>query len=360
MAMTAQHDPVTPRQNQQDAPCEVAVSSEVPAWEDYLHARPDATIYHDPRWGRIMAEVYGNRPVYLTATRGGRTVGVLPLVRQRSLLFGSHLCSVPYFDAAGILADDEAARRALAESARGLRSEHGAEWVELRQLQPVDEALPTRTDKVMMHLALPDNTDELWKALRATVRNRVRKAEKADLTAADGGRELVGEFYAVYSRNMRDLGSPPHGRRFFEAIAREFEDSVRLFVVRHDREALAASVTLSDRHAMRMPWAASDWRARDLCPNMLLYWRMLAHACETQAACFDFGRSTRDEGTYRFKRRWGAEPVQLYWHYLLPEGAEMPELRPDSRKYRLMVACWRKLPVWMARAIGPRIIAKLS
>jgi len=360
MAMTAQHDPVMPTQNPQDAPCEVAVSSEVPAWEAYLHGRPDATIYHDPRWGRVMAEVYGNRPVYLTATRGGQTVGVLPLVRQKSLLFGSHLCSVPYFDAAGILADDEAARRALADRARALRSEHGAEWVELRQIQPIDDALPTRMDKVTLHLALPGDSEALWKALRGTARNRVRKAEKAGLTSAEGGGELVDDFHAVYSRNMRDLGSPPHGRRFFEAVAREFGDSVRLFVVRQDEEALAACMTLTDRHAVRTPWVGSDWRARDLCPNMLLYWRMLVHACETQAGCFDFGRSTRGKGTYEFKRRWGAEPVPLYWHYLLPEGAEMPELRPDSRKYRLMVACWRKLPVWMARAIGPRIIAKLS
>ena len=360
MAMTAQSGSATPMQAPRNEPCEVTVSSELPAWEDYLEGRPDATIYHDPRWGRVMAEVYGNRPVYLTATRGGRTVGVLPLVRQKSLLFGSHLCSVPYFDAAGILADDEAARRALADRARALRSEHGAKWVELRQVEPVDEALPTRTDKVTLRLALPDSADVLWKALKAKVRNQVRKAEKADLAAADGGPELVGEFYAVYSRNMRDLGSPPHARHFFEAIAEEFGGSVRLFVVRQEGRALAASLTLADGHGLRVPWAGSDWRARDLCPNMLLYWRMLAHGCETRAACFDFGRSTRDEGTYRFKRQWGAEPVPLYWHYLLPEGAEMPELRPDSRKYRLMVACWRKLPVWMARAIGPRIIAKLS
>jgi FemAB-related protein (PEP-CTERM system-associated) len=343
-----------------DEPCEVTVFSELPAWEHYLRARHDATIYHDPRWGRVMAEVYGNRPFYLTATRGGRIVGVLQLIRQKSILFGSHLCSVPYFDAAGILADDEVARQALMDRARGLRTEHGVEWVELRQIQPIDESLPTRMDKVTLHLALPDNADELWQALRGTARNRVRKGEKAGLTAADGDGELVEEFHAVYSRNMRDLGSPPHGRRFFEAIARQFGDSVRLFVVRQDGEPLAACMTLADRHAIRTPWVGSDSRARDLCPNMLLYWRMLAHACDSDAGCFDFGRSTRDKGTYEFKRRWGAEPVQLYWHYLMPEGKAMPELRPDSPKYRFMVACWKKLPVWMARAIGPRIIAKVS
>ncbi len=70
-----------------------------------------------------MANAYGNRPFYLTATRGERIVGVLQLIWQQSRLFGSRLCSTPYFDAAGILSDDELARIALLSQARSLMSE---------------------------------------------------------------------------------------------------------------------------------------------------------------------------------------------------------------------------------------------
>ena len=93
---------------------------------------------------------------------------------------------------------------------------------------------------------------------------------------------------------------------------------------------------------------------------MLLYWEMLADACRRGAPCFDFGRSTRDSGTYKFKTQWGAHEVPLYWQYLLAPGQDVPEVRPDSRKFRLMVAGWQRLPVWAARVIGPRIIAKVS
>jgi len=89
--------------------CSVIVSTEPPDWSDYLAASAQTTIYHDPRWGQIMASAYGNRAYYLTASREGRTVGVLQLVAQKNLLFGSHLCSLPYFDTAGILADDRGA-----------------------------------------------------------------------------------------------------------------------------------------------------------------------------------------------------------------------------------------------------------
>jgi len=92
----------------------------------------------------------------------------------------------------------------------------------------------------------------------------------------------------------------------------------------------------------------------------VLYWAMLEDACRMGAAAFDFGRSTRDSGTYVFKKQWGCDEVPLVWEYLLPPGGSLPELRPDSSKYRLMVACWRKLPVGAARLIGPYLISKLS
>jgi FemAB-related protein (PEP-CTERM system-associated) len=341
-------------------PTEVTVTSAPPPWGDYLGSRADATICHEPLWGQIMARVYGKAPIYLTARREGRVVGVLQLLAQKSLLFGSYLCSLPYLDASGVLADDESARDALLARTEAIRAEMRCRWAELRQEADLGAGLPARTDKVRLELALPSRKEDLWESLKAKVRNQVRKAEKAQLTCAAGGGELVKPFYEVYLRNMRDLGSPPHSREWFQAIVEGLGRSARLFVVWAGNRPAAASLTLRDRQAMRVPWAGSDWRLSDSCPNMLLYWTMLAEACESGAGRFDFGRSTRDSGTYSFKRQWGAEPVPLYWHYLLPEGEKLPDLRPDSGKFRLMVAVWKRLPLWLARALGPRIIGRLS
>jgi serine/alanine adding enzyme len=340
--------------------CSVAVSTEAPDWSDYLSNRPDVTIYNDVRWGQVMAAAYGNRAYYLTASRERRTVGVLQLVTQKSLLFGSHLCSLPYFDVAGILADDKDAANAILAEARSLMAELGARWVELRQAEPLPGDAPARTDKVTLRLPLPPEPEALWKALDAKVRNQVRKGQRENLKVEEGAAELLPDFYAVYSRTMRDLGSPPHGLTFFRLILEHFAAAVRVFVVRSGDRPLAASLTLADRHAVRVPWAGSDWRVRQSCANMLLYWSMLEDACRAEPKCFDFGRSTRDSGTYRFKVQWGAKEVPLYWQYLLPAGGAMPDLRPTSPKYRLMVGLWRRLPLGVVRVLGPRIIAKLS
>ncbi|MFW5840889.1 MAG: FemAB family XrtA/PEP-CTERM system-associated protein [Planctomycetota bacterium] len=336
------------------------ISNERPDWQAYLEGREEATLFHDPRWGQMLAEVYPVRPWYITARDSRSITGCLQLIEQRSVLFGSHLCSLPYFDSAGILADTEEAREELIEAARMLRRDRRCKWVELRHEGISEEALPARTDKVTLRLDLPEDSETLWTDLKAKVRNQVRKAQKAELKSQAGGAEMVDAFHRVYARNMRDLGSPPHSLRFFQRLLSTFPQSGRIFVIRHEGQPIAASLTLRDRHAVRVPWAGADWRFRNLNANMLLYWDMLAWSADNHGRYFDFGRSTIDAGTYRFKTQWGAEPVQLVWQFLLPDGEDLPEVKPDSGAFKFLTACWTKLPLPLARWMGPRLISKLS
>ena len=336
------------------------LSQEPPDWAEFVAQHSDATIYHDSRWPRLMSRAYGNRPIYLTCRRNNQLTGILQLVMQKSILFGSHLCSLPYFDVSGILADDADSTSDLLDQARRLAQDQRVDWLELRNTQPAADSIPTRTDKVTMHLELPATADDLWHSFSPKVRNQIRKAQKANLQVAIGRAELLDEFYDVYVRNMRDLGSPPHSRQFFSLIVKQFTTEATLYVVRLAGKCIAAGLALTDRQAVHVPWAASDWRCRDLNANMLLYWSMLAEACQTPARHFDFGRSSIDSGAFRFKKQWGAQEVRLVWQFLLPDGKSMPELRPDSPRYQLMVACWKKLPLCLARRLGPAIISQLS
>ena len=122
---------------------------------------------------------------------------------------------------------------------------------------------------------------------------------------------------------------------------------------------LAASLTLRDARALRVPWAGADWRFRSLNANMLLYWKVLEFACREKYRAFDFGRSSPDSGTYRFKAQWGARPVPFHWHYWLREGTDLPGLSPANPKYRLAIRMWQRLPVAVAEWIGPHIVRSL-
>jgi lipid II:glycine glycyltransferase (peptidoglycan interpeptide bridge formation enzyme) len=96
-----------------------------------------------------------------------------------------------------------------------------------------------------------------------------------------------------------------------------------------------------------------------MCPNNLLYWEAIRLAIENGFGKFDFGRSTPDEGTYRFKEQWGARPVQLHWHYLMRDNASLPELNTKNPKYQLAIKVWQRLPVSVTKLIGPTIVKNI-
>jgi CelD/BcsL family acetyltransferase involved in cellulose biosynthesis len=88
---------------------------------------------------------------------------------------------------------------------------------------------------------------------------------------------------------------------------------------------------------------------------MLLYWRLLERAVERGQAVFDFGRSSQDSPTFRFKKQWGAVPAPAEWQCYARSGSP-GEMRPDSPRYARRVRVWKRLPLWLTRWVGPRIV----
>jgi FemAB-related protein (PEP-CTERM system-associated) len=197
----------------------------------------------------------------------------------------------------------------------------------------------------------------LWDGLDRKARNQVRKAQKSGLTYREGGSELLDAFYAVFARNMRDLGTPVHAARFFGKVLGAFPGRARIHVVsRGTTTPIAAGLTFETRGTMEVPWASSIRDFNSLCPNHLLYWSMLEGASARGCSTFDFGRSTPNEGTYKFKKQWGAQPVPLCWEYGILAGSDVPNPSPTNPRFRLAIAVWKKLPMGVANRIGPMIV----
>ena len=345
--------------NPRGAPCSIAITDDREAWDTYVSSRAEATNYHQFVWRDVFTRAFGHQAVYLAASNGSRLVGVLPLVEFKSWLFGTFAVSLPFVNYGGVIADNTEAARALVSHAAGLRTERGWRHVELRHTQPRFPELPCKRHKVAMHLSLPDDSVSLWASLDRKVRNQVRKAEKSGCGAESGGAELLADFYRVFAENMRDLGTPVYARRFFEEVLRSFPSGARVFVVRHGSQPIAASLTVGWRDRLEVPWASSLRAHNDKAPNMLLYWAMLQWAIVGGYRTFDFGRSTPDEGTFFFKKQWGAEPVGLSWEYLLRPSGSLPDQSPKNPKFQLAVSSWRKLPLAIANALGPVVVRNI-
>ncbi|MGH9429007.1 MAG: FemAB family XrtA/PEP-CTERM system-associated protein, partial [Terriglobia bacterium] len=274
------------------------LENELAAWDSYVLNHPGACNYHQSRWKSVIEQGFGHPSRYLHVTNAGRIVGILPLVLMKSLLFGRFLVSLPFFNYGGILADGQDAEEALLASAKEIARQERAHHIELRHRTSHELGLQSKQHKVSLTLDLESSVDSQWNGLNAKVRNQLRKAEKAGLCVQRGRSELLDDFYTVFARNMRDLGTPVYGMPFFQAILTNFPSSTRIFVVRLQDQPVAAGLVSTFKETVEMPWAASLLEHRNLCSNMLLYWEAIKFAIDQGFRRFDFGRSTPGEGTY--------------------------------------------------------------
>lgn len=130
-----------------------------------------------------------------------------------------------------------------------------------------------------MRLTLPSDPEALFKAYPSKLRSQIRRGQKEGMEARIGGGELLNDYYEVFSRCMRDLGTPVYEKGFFRAIADAFPKETRLCVVSLQGKPLAAGLVYGFRRVLEIPWAASDKRYGRLAPNMFLYHTVLEYAC---------------------------------------------------------------------------------
>ena len=326
-------------------------------WDAYVDSQQDSTNYHRYGWRKVVEKSFGHKTIYLTAKNANNEMcGILPYVHMKSALFGNFLVSLPFFNYGGLLCNEESTAALLLDSSHKMLVETGANHIELRHLKKNTDIVETKQHKVTMILDLHKNEEDQWKSLDGKVRNQVRKAEKNGLRAISGQINLLEGFYDVFSRNMRDLGTPVYDKNFFRNVLEEFPDSTAIILVKQDKKTVAAALLTWHKNMLEVPWASSVRESRELCPNNLLYWEAIRFAIDKKAVRFDFGRSTPGEGTYCFKKQWGAKPVQLYWQYLLSGGKSMPEMNLHNPKYRLAIQAWQHLPLMLANFLGPHIV----
>jgi FemAB-related protein (PEP-CTERM system-associated) len=332
-------------------------SASIARWEAFVARSGRVPLSYHPGWIVVLEQGLRHVPYLLEAKEGDETIGLLPLAFVNSTLFGRFLVSLPYLNYGGVVAADELIARKLIDKAIELADDLNVRHLELRHRRSIDHPrLATRSGlKVHMIRALPTSTDALWKQLGSSVRNQVRKGQKAGLAVAWGGEELLPEFYDVFSRNMRDLGTPVYSRDLFRATVRQFPGRAEFCVVRLGNKPVATGLLVHGWKTTEIPSASSLRSYNSSCGNMLMYWNLLERAIQRGQETFDFGRSTPGTTVCKFKEQWGAGPEPAEWQYYTRIG-DTQDMRRDNPRFDRLIRIWRRLPVGLTRLIGPTIV----
>jgi len=328
--------------------------------DQFVTSWEKSSVYHLTGWCSLVGKIFGNSYSYFFAeSEQKEVIGVLPVVRLKSKLFGDYMVSMPYFNYGGAVAINDDVEAELINMAISAATDAGVQHIEFRDSKKRLAWGPVRTDKVVMVLPLPDDPDILWKQLGSKRRSQIKRPQREGVEVKHGGFDLLDDFYRVFAQNMRDLGTPVYSKHFFAEILHQFQDKTQLIIVYNKGQPVSGAFLIGFRGKLEIPWASTLRKANSIGVNMLMYWEVLKYAINNKFKTFDFGRSSIDSGTYRFKKQWGAEPVQLYWHYWLNEGQNLPALTPSNPKYKLAIKAWQKLPLFVANRIGPMIVKNL-
>jgi serine/alanine adding enzyme len=325
-------------------------------WDAFVRRTAAWTHFHLAGWRDVIARVLGHECLYLAArTDAGQLIGVLPLVRVKSFLFGHYIVSMPFLNYGGPLGSP-AATAELIGHAVALARRDRVKLLELRSRVPLPAELPASHRKITVLLDLPPgDPDALFGRLKAKVRSQVRRPQKEGVEVRFG-LDQVGPFFDVFARHMRDLGTPTQPRRLFDAIAAQFPHDAWFGCAWLGGRPIAGGCGFRWADEFEMTWASALTEHNRIAPNMLLYWAFLERAANERIAVFNFGRCTPGGGTHRFKQQWGGRDEPLYWYQYAPRGGAASTPSPDDGAYAWGPRLWKRLPLGLATALGPRIV----
>jgi FemAB-related protein (PEP-CTERM system-associated) len=329
-----------------------------PRWNEFVRNHAEATFFHLAEWCTVLERAFGHPTYFLYAEERGVIQGVLPLGQIRSRLFGNALISTPFCVYGGILAANERAHHELTRSASDLAARLRVDYLELRNRRRQHPSWPCKDLYVTFRKALEPEPEKNLLAIPRKQRAMVRKGIKAGLTSAEDDR--VERLFSIYSESVHNLGTPVFPRRYFRTLKEVFGDQCEILTILRDDRPVSSVLSFYFRDEVLPYYGGGTAEARDVAANDFMYWEVMRRACERGLRVFDYGRSKREVGSYRFKKHWGFEPEPLCYEYQLVRANAIPDVNPLNPRYRFFIKVWKSLPLGVTRVIGPLLARNLG
>ncbi len=327
-------------------------------WDEFVASQPSGTVFHLSAWADVMGNAFGHKTHYITVADGLQLQGILPLVELKSRVFGHSLISTAFCVGGGPLARDEESRARLLQEAERLGRSLSVGYIELRDTATSEGW--TAKDDLYAGFERELIADEAQNLLQIPRKQRavVRKAIEGNFRVTTDND--LDTFYALFSRTVRDHGTPAFSKKFFREILNAFRGNADILTVWQGDQPLSSVLSYYFRDRVYPYFTGSNPEARVAGTNDLMYWKLMRHAVARGSTIFDFGRSKVGTGPYAFKKNWGFEPRPIAHQFMLIGRDSLPNLNPTNPRYAQAIEIWRRLPLPLANFISPFISRNLG
>lgn len=325
-------------------------------WLSYLDSDARANICHHPAWGSIFRETFGFDSFLILHRTGGRIDGGLPLVSIDQRITGRALISMPFINYGGILGQNHDTINDIVTVCRDIVKSGSYGFVELRHLKSGHENLTDKSEQKRITFQLDINRpiDDIFGGFKKQMRTRIRKSEKQGLTFYQG-QERIEDFYNLFAQGQKELGTPVLPKRYFISVFKHLANHALMMIAYKNDVPVGGKLIIKFKDRVIMTRGCYPKRHKNLLANYYLTWILIQQLALGPYRILDFGRSAPGSGGHLYKSNWGPEEIPIYTDYIVGDPDSIPDLKPESSRYRYASTVWRKLPLSLTKLVGPKL-----
>lgn len=333
-------------------------------WKNFLDSEKHL-IVHTSQYKKFIDSAFKCRTYYVAAIEDKNGVNeiktLLPVFYIKHLLLGKKLISSGFLEYGSFAGSNKYVAdiinylyKEFSQKAGYLEIRHGMEGYD-KELS----ALMTKTNEYKRVILELSSADKVWKNIQESKRKAIRKSERESIIVRELFKNDITEIYKIYLHNMKEFGSPGFSKKFFVS----FFDNIAafnlgkcfgaFFEVNGKEKLVSVLLGFTYKDTVHITISVGDKKFLHLRPNDSVHWAFIKYACEHGFKLFDFGRVREDSGQLEYKKKWGVKIVDLPHYYLLWKSNSLPKVDPNNPKYKLAVAIWRRIPIFVSRYLGP-------
>lgn len=327
-------------------------------------ASTKGTVFHGIAFRQILIRSFGYKCGYHAIIDGNDKIcALIPLVIGRNLGLQNAGVSLPFVNFTDVCTENEAALQFAIAALPHLQDKCRLNYIELRLKDQSLDSPDWRLDLQHHTFVLPlsPNEEEVLSLSTASNRNHVRKVYKNNWFTASFDKKYLDDFYRVYVRRMKQLGSPAPDISFFQSFFENLpENSSLLTVIDKQTEKVVGGMLLlisPGDATLYYPYGANLLEYNSKYLNNFMYWEAVRFGIRSKMKYLDLGRSQSGSGTYKYKEQWGASAVQL--KYLVYDSGRERAGPPNREKLHLFVELWKHIPHVITDYVGKQLIKYL-
>jgi hypothetical protein len=325
-------------------------------WEQYIQDNPDSIAWQSYQWSAVLGRHYQIDFYPLAAIDNSRLCGVLPLYHIKTARGKDMLMSVPYAVAGGIVADNDDAATLLLEKAIDLSRQFNSCNITFKQYKiKISGELRTDDNYYNRELNIARDHNEIWTEISDANKEFIEGSGKYDLVLEYPSND-VNSFYKLLLKHHHVRGVPCVSRNWIADLIAFKMYSVA--VLKLNGNIVAGTMVKEFKDTVSFPFTCiPDMSEKSRMSACNLYWKLITHFASRGRRIFHSGRIPVTDDTDAYRLGWGGTKYNYYYQYYPDNSSVKSEYaKKKGRKREIFEACWKMMPLSLARRVGPVIV----